>query len=92
MKQIEHKLLRIPTGGPNQLAIYTTWSRSWTRDYREQTQIVVGWRIWTKDLQIQIQRPKPPGHVASHEGRLSNEINGYDWARFAIYLMSWIEI
>ena len=32
--------------------------RSWTWDYREQIQIAVGWRIWTRD-------PKPLSHAAS---------------------------
>ena len=36
----------------DQLAFYTTQSWSWTRDYREQIQIAVGWRIWTRDLQV----------------------------------------
>jgi len=36
----------------DQLVIYTPRSRSWTRDYREQIQIAVGWRIWSRDLQI----------------------------------------
>ena len=36
----------------DQLAIYTTRLRSWTRDYREPIQIAAGWRTWTRDLQI----------------------------------------
>ena len=45
----------------NQLAVYTTSSRSWTRDYRragEQIQMAVGWRIWTRDLLISNPAPK----------------------------------
>ena len=36
----------------DQLVIYTTRSRSWTRDNREQIQIAAGWKTWTRDLQI----------------------------------------
>ena len=49
----------------SQLVIYKTRPRSWTRDYREQIQKVVGWRIWNRNLQFQIQRPKPLGHATS---------------------------
>ena len=49
----------------SQLVIYKTRPRSWTRDYRGQIQKVVGWRIWTRNLQFQIKRPKLLGHAAS---------------------------
>jgi len=39
-------------GWPVGYLLYTMWSRSWTQDYREQIQILVRWRIWTRDLQI----------------------------------------
>ena len=36
-----------------------------TRDYQEQIQIAVEWRIWTWDHQFQIHSPKLLGHAAS---------------------------
>ena len=39
------------------VVIYTAQSRSWSRDYQEQSQIVAGWRIWTRDLQISNPAP-----------------------------------
>ena len=45
-------------------AIYTTHSRSLLQDYREQIQIVLGWRIWGVN-RFQIQHPKPLDHVIS---------------------------
>ena len=39
------------------VVIYTAQSRSWSRDYQEQSQIVAGWRLWTRDLQISNPAP-----------------------------------
>ena len=52
----------------DQLAILQAWPRSWTRDYREQIQLVSGrmerLNPGPPDYNI-YQRPKPLGHAAS---------------------------
>ena len=42
----------------DQLAILQVWLRSWILEYQEQIQLVAGFRIWTRDLQI--LNPAPP--------------------------------
>jgi len=50
----------------DQLAIYTMLLRSWTRDYREQIQIVVGCQEFEPGTsRFQIQCPKRLNHTTS---------------------------
>lgn len=58
--QMKHKLLRILTGGGWPVVsgkAHWTRSSSQTRDYREQIQINVAWRIWNWDYQISNPAP-----------------------------------
>ena len=58
----------------DQLVIYTTQSRSLTRDYREHSHAKSGrWGIWNRYLQIQC--PKPVAHAASSD---------YDYATWSV--------
>ena len=57
MKQMEQNMVKNPNWQEvNQWAVLQAWTRIWTRDYREQIQLVVRARLELGASELQVQR------------------------------------